>query len=201
MQAAGQLMSDPQVSQGVTGMIESLGQQAGGRAGQSGQSPQRDGGPDAIGGGLGAILQGLGPMMQQLAVGASGQPQGGRPQGTVGTADGSGSSNDWKAALSELDAEEKAEWERIIRYILLACLLFICGLVLHACHLCFAMCLIAEQQQVVVCSLVLLSLAGPCDHVEIKYMKQVNELLHLYKCEAAGVSLQLLFGRLHQYNP
>lgn len=152
MQAAGQLMSDPQVSQGVTGMIESLGQQAGGRAGQSGQSPQRDGGPDAIGGGLGAILQGLGPMMQQLAVGASGQPQGGRPQGTVGTANGSGSSNDWKAALSELDAEEKAEWERIIRYILLACLLCICGLVLHSCRLWFAMCVIAEQQQVVVCS-------------------------------------------------
>ncbi len=70
------MMSDPEVSRGVTGMIESLGQRAGagGRAGQSGQGSQSQGGSEA-GGGLGAMLQSLGPMMQQLAVGASGQAQ------------------------------------------------------------------------------------------------------------------------------
>ena len=75
-QVAGQMMSDPEVSRGVTGMIETLGQRAGGtRADQSEQSPQAGGGGADAGGGFGAIMQSLGPMMQQLAVGA-GQSQG-----------------------------------------------------------------------------------------------------------------------------
>ncbi len=70
------MMSDPEVSRGVTGMIETLGQRAGGtRADQSEQSPQAGAGGADAGGGFGAIMQSLGPMMQQLAVGA-GQSQG-----------------------------------------------------------------------------------------------------------------------------
>ena len=75
-QVAGQLMSDPEVTRGVSGMIETLGQRAGDSQGQSGQSSQIGGGGADAGGGFGAILQSLGPMMQQLAVGASGQSQG-----------------------------------------------------------------------------------------------------------------------------
>ena len=75
-QVAGQLMSDPEVSRGVSGAIGSLGQRAGGSQGPSGQSPQAGGRAADAGGGFGAILQSLGPMMQQLAVGASGQSQG-----------------------------------------------------------------------------------------------------------------------------
>lgn len=69
-------MSDPEVSRGVSGMIENLGQRADDSQGPSGQSPQTGPSGANAGGGFGAILQSLGPMMQQLAVGASGQSQG-----------------------------------------------------------------------------------------------------------------------------
>ncbi|KAL0020050.1 hypothetical protein WJX77_009390 [Trebouxia sp. C0004] len=113
MQVAGQMMSDPEVSRGVTGMIETLGQRAGGtRADQSEQSPQAGGGGADAGGGFGAIMQSLGPMMQQLAVGA-GQSHGTGTQQVAGSAGGVSSS--WQEALSELDEGERAEWECIIR--------------------------------------------------------------------------------------
>ena len=112
-QAAGQMMADPEVSRGVTGMIESLGQRAGGsRAVQAGQISQQGRGAEA--GGLGAILNSLGPMMQQLAVGSS-APGSGAQQRTA-SADGGNSSSNWQAALSELDDDERPEWERTIRY-------------------------------------------------------------------------------------
>ncbi|KAL0048365.1 hypothetical protein WJX82_001722 [Trebouxia sp. C0006] len=116
LQVAGQMMSDPEVSRGVTGMIETLGQRAGGtRADQSEQSPQAGGGGADAGGGFGAIMQSLGPMMQQLAVGA-GQSQGTGTQQVAGSAGGvSSSSSNWQEALSDLDEGEKAEWECIIR--------------------------------------------------------------------------------------
>ncbi|KAL0042866.1 hypothetical protein WJX79_001929 [Trebouxia sp. C0005] len=113
MQVAGQMMSDPEVSRGVTGMIETIGQRAGGtRADQSEQSSAGAGVADA-GGGFGAIMQSLGPMMQQLAVEA-GQSQGTGTQQVAGSANGVSSSN-WQEALRELDEGEKAEWECIIR--------------------------------------------------------------------------------------
>ena len=72
-------------------------------------------GPAAIQGAsgpLGALMQSIAPMMQQLMVGSANSADG---QGPPGAARTRGSTSDWKSALSELDGEEQAEWERLIR--------------------------------------------------------------------------------------
>lgn len=106
-------MSEPAVAQGLQ---EAMGSIANASRG-SGQSRQSTGpAPASAGnpfGGLGALIQGLSPMMQQLGVSSSGQPQHGGSQGAMRNAPSG--SDDWQSALAELDEEEKAEWETIIR--------------------------------------------------------------------------------------
>lgn len=61
---------------------------------------------------LGALMQSIGPMMQQLMVGA---PHRSDAQGSSGTGPAPGSAADWRTALGELDGDEQAEWEKLIR--------------------------------------------------------------------------------------
>ena len=111
MQVAQQFMSEPAVAQGLQEAMGSIANASRG-SGQSRQGPAH--GEDPMGG-LGAVFQSLGPMMQQLAVSSSASPHREGSEGAGRNAQGSSSSDDWQAALAELDAEEKAEWETIIR--------------------------------------------------------------------------------------
>lgn len=61
---------------------------------------------------LGALAQSIGPMMQQLMVG---DDRSSNTQGPTGSAPMRSTIADWKTALTELDGEEQAEWERVIR--------------------------------------------------------------------------------------
>ena len=90
-----------------------------GRSGQSGQGAAAGG--QGASGLLGALAQSIGPMMQQLMVGDGHSSA--SAQGPTSSAPMRSSSADWKSALSELDGEEQAEWERVIRllYHLLSC--------------------------------------------------------------------------------
>ena len=61
---------------------------------------------------LGTLAQSIGPMMQQLMVG---DDRGSNAQGPTSSAPMRSSPADWKSALTELDGEEQAEWEKVIR--------------------------------------------------------------------------------------
>ena len=76
------------------------------------RSGQPGGGGPGASGLLGALAQSIGPMMQQLMVGDT---DGANAQGPTSAARTRSSAADWKSTLTELDGEEQAEWERIIR--------------------------------------------------------------------------------------
>ena len=111
-------MSEPGVAEGVQDVIGSIAQDSGHRSQQSRQGAagsNRQGSSTGQGGGLGALFQSLGPMMQQLAVGSSNQPSSTNASSSARDTSTASGSDDWLSALSELDEEEKAEWEKIIR--------------------------------------------------------------------------------------
>lgn len=110
LQIANQFMSDPEVSQAVSGMIENVGRDSMARAGQ--RSGQAASGPAPEG--LGGLIQGLAPMMQQLMSGGSGQNSSQGASSGHHAVQGRPSQN-WQDALKELDEEERADWEQTIR--------------------------------------------------------------------------------------
>lgn len=82
----------------------------GGGSGQMGQGAGAGG--QGASGLLGALAQSIGPMMQQLMVG---DDRSSNAQGPTSSAPMRSSPADWKSALTELDEEEQAEWEKVIR--------------------------------------------------------------------------------------
>ena len=92
--------------------LKRCGCTAQGGVGRSDQGQGTAAGGQGASGLLGALAQSIGPMMQQLMVGDGSSAN---APGPTSGAPMRSSTADWKSALSELDEEEQAEWERVIR--------------------------------------------------------------------------------------